>query len=159
MKHALVKNNTALEFKDFPQGEAPILAANKGQWMPVAELEPPTVTEDETYTQVAYTDDGHYCITYVVRPLTELEKWMFPEYKLKIIAPVQLYNTVQGKDILLWYQLNELPFKKKGDYVHLYCNMIESQHLQYVNELLMAENIEVWQKTDDSIIQIYSIAS
>lgn len=159
MKHALVKNNTALEFKDFAPGEAPILAANKGQWMPVAELEPPTVTEDETYDQVSYEADGEWCITYVVRNLTPLEKWMFLEYKLKIIAPVQLYNTVQGKDILLWFQLNELPFKKKGDYVHLYCNMIESQHLQYVNELLIAENIEVWQKTDDSIIQIYSIAS
>lgn len=128
MKHARVLNGQAIEFADFEQGTAPMLAANKGQWQPVAELAPPEITEDQTYNQVSYTDDGTWCITYAVRPLSELEKWLYHEFVFRIIAPKQLIFTSTGIGMKVWFDLNGLPVILKGEFVHLYCNTILQEH-------------------------------
>lgn len=156
MKYARVLNGTILEIRIFSD-QPPTLAENKGVWLPVEEDPYPELLENETAEPLTTITTDAVIYSWVVRTKTALELWQYPEFSLKIVAPATLYQTNEGKDILLWFQLNKLAFERKGDDVHLYCNKIESQHIGYVNQLLAGNLIEVWEKTQENVVQIYSI--
>lgn len=157
MKYALIKDTQVLQYHDFGQEQPPELSLNKGKWVPYTEESQPTTSDAEIAESVITITDAGVHMGWVVRLKTAIELWDQPDYKLKIVAPIQLFGTDTGKEILLWYQLKRLPFEAKGEQVHLYCNRIDNQHIAYVNQLTSVGMIEVWEKVDNEVIQIYSI--
>ena len=157
MKYALIKDGQVLQYRDFGQEQPPELSPNKGKWVPYIEEPYPTLTEDQVAESVTAITASSVTLYWSIRAKTDLEKWEQPEYKLKIVAPIELFNTQQGQLILLWYNLKKLPYEAKGEAVHLYCNRVDNQHVGYVNQLIGAGLIEVWEKTEENVIRIYSI--
>lgn len=157
MKYALIKEGQLQQVREFGNEIPPELATVKGRWLPYIEDPYPTLTDDQTAESVIAITESSVMQYWSIRAKTDLEKWEQPDYKLKIVAPIELFNTQQGQLILLWYNLKKLPYEAKGEQVHLYCNRVDSQHIAYVNQLIGASLIEVWEKTQESVIQIYSI--
>lgn len=157
MKYALIKDLTLFQLHDFGGDTPPELSPNKGKWVPYIEEPYPTLTEDQVAESVTAITEASVTMYWSIRAKTDLEKWEQPEYKLKIVAPIELFDTQQGQLILLWYNLKKLPYETKGEQVHLYCNRVDNKHIGYVNQLIGAGLIEVWERTEDSVIRIYSI--
>lgn len=82
---------------------------------------------------------GQYQQCWEVYTLSEADKarmsWLHPDYKLRIVAPLQLALTDIGAKIYTWFNINSLPVEKAGDMVHLYCNEILPEHTAILTEL------------------------
>ena len=158
MKYALIKDTQVLQYHDFGQEQPPELSPNKGKWVPYIEEPYPTLTEDQVAESVTAITEASVTLYWSIRAKTDLEKWEQPDYRLKIVAPIELFNTMDGQLIILWYNLMKLPYETKGEFVHLYCNRVDRRHVAYVSQLISAGLIEVWERTEESVIRIYTIA-
>ena len=155
--HALIKDGQVIKYHDFGIEQPPELNPVKGKWLPYTEELYPEVSDSQIAESVITITAEAVNLYWSIRSKTNLDLWEQPDYKLKIIAPIQLFGTDTGKEILLWYQLKRLPFEAKGEQVHLYCNRVDGQHIAYVSQLISAGLIEVWERNEGSVIQIYSI--
>ena len=122
MKYALIKDGQVLQYHDFGQDQPPELSQNKGKWLPYSEEPYPTVTDNQVAESVTAITEASVTLYWGIRAKTDLEKWEQPDYRLKIVAPIELFNTMDGQLIILWYNLMKLPYETKGEFVHLYCN-------------------------------------
>lgn len=86
-----------------------------------------------------YGINGTATESYTVRDYTEYElavrDWVHPEYKLRIVAPVELIMQDIGIKMYGWFQLNNLPVEKVNGGVHLYCNEILTSHQSIIDGL------------------------
>jgi hypothetical protein len=83
------------------------------------------------------SETDSYKQVWEVQPLTELElaqrDWIYPEWKKRIIAPIQLAELYPG--IETHFRLNEFPIvvKKELKAVYLYCDTILKDHQSIVD--------------------------
>jgi hypothetical protein len=86
-----------------------------------------------------YGINGTATESYTVMDYTEYElavrDWVHPEYKLRIVAPVELIMQDIGIKMYVWFQLNNLPVEKVNGGVHLYCNEILTSHQSIIDGL------------------------
>lgn len=102
---------------------------------------PPYDPDNQTVEQTWRVDleAGQYIQSWEVFNLSEADKarmsWLHPDYKLRIVAPLQLALTDIGAKIYTWFSINGLPVEKSGDMVHLYCNEILPDHTAILTEM------------------------
>lgn len=62
--------------------------------------------------------------------------WVFPEYSLRIVSPMQIVLSEIGIKMYGWFSLNMFPMVNTGDgMIHLYCNVILEEHQDIIDEL------------------------
>lgn len=104
-------------------------------------LDPVIDTEAKTYTE-----------GWEVIDLTDYEiamrDWEGGDLQIRIIAPIQLILDDFGVKMKGWFELRGLPVIAKGEFVHLYCNEIQPQFEDDVNQLLEGQVIQIQQKPE-----------
>jgi hypothetical protein len=158
MKYALIKDGQVIQIRDFGEQTPPDLNPVKGKWLPYTEEPYPEVSDSQIAESVTAITQSGVNLYWSIRAKTDLEKWEQPDYRLKIVAPIELFNTMDGQLIILWYNLMKLPYETKGELVHLYCNRVDRRHVAYVSQLISAGLIEVWERNEENVIRIYTIA-
>jgi hypothetical protein len=72
-----------------------------------------------------------------------MRDWEAPHLSMRIIAPIQLILDDFGVKMKGWFDLRGLPIIAKGEQVHLYCNEIQPQFQERVDELIDNDLISI----------------
>jgi hypothetical protein len=134
MKHALIKDNQLLQYHDFEV--APVISANKGQWVEVVEEEYPSITDNQVSERHEELVEGKWVIGYTVREKTPLELWEHPDFAIRILCDKSLI--LEYPAFYVYFTDEEFPIVKKGNQRIIYFNQILPQHQEIFNALITA---------------------
>lgn len=141
MKHyVLVKDNEIIQH--YTADTKPAIAATKGTVYEYVAATAPVPTEAQKVVESHAVVAGKYVQSFALVNKTPAELWHYPDYAKRIIAPVSLIFEATGLAMKAWFDLNEMPVKKVGDQVHLYCNVILPEHQAIVDGLAGVITIE-----------------
>lgn len=112
----------------------------------------PSATDTQKVTQIETidTEKKEWTISYNVNDLTDLEialrDWDFIDFNIQIIAPISMVLTDFGVKMKGWFELLGLPILPKGDIILLYCNKIDDQFKETVDQLVLDGVITIKEK-------------
>ena len=72
-----------------------------------------------------------------------MKDWEGGDLQIKIVAPIQLILDDFGVKMKGWFELRGLPVIAKGEFVHLYCNELQPQFTDIVDNLASQGIIEI----------------
>lgn len=145
MKHyVLIKDNEILQH--YNAEIKPSIHINKGIIYEYIEEAAPVPLSTQKVEEGYEVQGDKYVKVFTIVDKTEyeilMESWLYPEYQKKIIAPISLIFEGTGLAMKAWFDLNDLPIKKVGDIVELYCNEILPAHADIVTQLQGVITIE-----------------
>ena len=110
-------------------------------------------TQERTFEYVADVENKTYTKVWSVRDLTEYEikvkDWEHTEYPIRIKAPEGLILDDIGIKFFGWWQIRELPIKKKEGFLYLYCYEIMEEHQPVFDDLTTQGLIEKQDRPND----------